>query len=168
MITITEQKIKCFSQQSYDEMIEELPFHKLSCTCGRRSDLVRHGRYNRFVKVSARMESIKVLRVLCKSCGKTHALLPEWIVPFSSVLLKDHIEIIKTHLSGESIKPVMAENPMIDESNIRYIVKQFRRHWLQRLATCRISLDKHIIHACFQTFSRQFMQIKCTPNLLFS
>lgn len=148
-------------------MIETLPFHKLSCTCGRRGDLIKHGRYSRCVKASSESEPIKILRVLCKSCGKTHALLPEWLVPYSSILLKDHLDILNAYLAGKSIKPIMEANPLIDESAIGYIIKQFRRHWQQRLAAFRIPLDKNIVHACFQTFARQLMQIKCTPNLLF-
>ena len=95
-------------------------------------------------------------------------MLPQWLVPYSSVLLKDHIAILQAHLSGRSSQPIMEENPVIDESTIGYIIRQFKRHWLQRLLTYKIPLDKNIISACFQTFGRQLMQIKCTPNLLFS
>lgn len=168
MITISETKIKSFSQSSYDEMIEDLPFHKLLCTCGRKGDLIKHGRYTRYMKVSLRSEPLKILRVLCKSCGKTHAILPKWLVPYSTVLLKHQLDIISAYLAGTSTKPIMAEHPVIDESEIGHIKKRFRKHWMQRLASYDIPIDSNIIFACFHIFGRQIMQIKCTPNLLFS
>lgn len=168
MITISKTKIKSFSQTSYDDMIEALPFHKLLCTCGRKGDLIKHGRYTRYIKVSLSSEPIKILRVLCKSCGKTHAILPEWLVPYSTVLLKHQLDIIKAYLTGKSTKPIMTEHPIIDESAIGHIIRRFKRHWMQRLASYNIPVDSNIIFACFQTFGRQLMQIKCTPNILFS
>jgi len=168
MITISTKKIKSFFQKTYDNMVENLPFHKLTCTCGRSGEMIRHGRYSRSIKSSTGIESIRILRVRCKSCGKTHALLPEWLVPYSSVLLKDHLEILKAYLAGKSVKPIMEVTPLIDESTVGYIVKQFKRHWQQRLAAFKIPIDENIVCACFQAFGRQFMQIKCTLNLLFS
>ena len=61
----------------------------------------------------------------------------------------------------------MAKQPVIDESAIGYIIRQFKRHWLSRLTAFQIPLDKNIVPACFRVFGRQLMQIKCTPNLLF-
>ena len=101
MITISQSKIKSvtqtaqgesITQAAYNEIIQRLAFHKLSCTCGRHGDLVRHGYYNRSVKAALRSWVIRILRVRCKSCGKTHALLPESLVPYSSVTLKVHVE----------------------------------------------------------------------------
>ena len=177
MITISQSKIKSvtqtaqgesITQAAYNEIIQRLAFHKLSCTCGRHGDLVRHGYYNRSVKTALSSRAIRILRVRCKSCGKTHALLPESLVPYSSVTLKVHVEILRAFIAGQSTRPIMEANPIIDESTIGYITRQFKRHWLPRLASFKIPLDKNIVPACFRTFGRQFMQIKCTPNLLFS
>lgn len=168
MITISNPKINTFTQAAYDELIEQLPFHQLACTCGRRGELIRHGYYTRRVKVTLGAEPLRILRVLCKCCGKTHALAPDWLVPYSSVLLKDQIRILQAHLAGQSTKPIMAEQPVLDESAIGYIIRQFKRHWRERLAAFSIKLDHNIVCACFEAFGRQLMQIKCTPNRLFS
>lgn len=177
MITISKLKSKSVRQTAhdesitqavYDEIIQRLAFHKLSCICGCHGDFVRHGYYNRSVKAALRSRVIRILRVRCKSCGKTHALLPECLVPYSSVPLKVHVEILRAFMAGQSTQPIMEATPIIDESTIGYIIRQFKRHWLPRLASFQIPLDKNIVPACFRTFGRQFMQIKCTPNLLFS
>ena len=171
MITIYLPKSNQFPQEdhqrAYDELIDQIPFHQLRCTCGRCGDLIRHGYYTRKIKVSLGYQRLKINRVICKACNKTHALTPDWLIPYSSILLKDQVQILQAHLAGESMEPIMAEQPVIDESAIGYIIRQFKRHWLPRLTAFQIPLDKNIVPACFRAFGRQLMQIKCTPNLLF-
>lgn len=176
MITIFLKKNKtfshnsdhCYSQDDYDRMIEHVSFHRLSCTCGRKSNLVKHGYYKRSIKSSMTSEKIKFLRVKCTSCGKTHAILPEWVVPYSQIPFQDHLNIIRAHLSAGSFKGIMQAKPCIDESNIQYLVRQFKKHWKERLTAFKIPLSEGLCEKCFRIFGRQFMQIKCTPNILFS
>ena len=63
------------------------------------------------------------------------------------------------------------KNPELDTWHIVYIIKQYLNHWKARLRSNLISLSLHIkqlVHACFKHHGRQFMQIKCTPNSLFT
>lgn len=154
-------------QQYYDDLIEWLSFHQLCCPCGRCGDLIRHGYYTRKIKTFMGTMKIRILRVICKACGKTHALIPDWVVPYSSVLLQDQVQILQAHLNGESMEPIMEQHLAIDESAIGYIIRQFKRHWQARLEAFGIPLDKNIVLGCFRAFGRQFMQIKKTPNVLF-
>ncbi|HAS73984.1 MAG TPA: hypothetical protein DCS67_07560 [Clostridiales bacterium UBA8960] len=57
----------------------------------------------------------------------------------------------------------------MDESNIRYVIRQYLCHWLERLLSVSLSLcsTKDLVDLCFSNFKRQFMQIKRTPNILF-
>jgi len=167
MITISIIKCNSFSQISYNHMIEQLPVHKLSCTCGQKGHLIKHGYYTRSIKVSGHLVALNILRLRCKSCNKTQSLLPDWIVPYSRILFKDHLKIIKTYLDKQSFEPIMVENILIDESNIKYILKIFKKHWKERLSSYRITLDHQLILLCFKYFSRQFMQIKNTSNIFF-
>ena len=64
---------------------------------------------------------------------------------------------------------LLNRNPSIDESNCRYIIRCFLRHWKQRLLSEKITLSNKaaLCRGCFSAFARQFMQIHCTPNILF-
>lgn len=169
MITISSNKIKCFSQNSYNIMIQNLPYHRLSCTCSQKGCLIKHGYYKRFIKVYGKLCELKILRLICKSCGKTQAILPNWIVPYSQILLKDFIAVIQTYLKKLSFETIMIKNLLIDESNIRYIICQFNLHWKERLAVFKIPLEHPITTIMsFRKYNRQFMQIKSTSNILFS
>lgn len=168
MITIILDKIKSFSQNNYNEFIDDLPFHRISCTCKQKGCLVKHGYYNRSIKSTDGLLRLSILRVRCKSCGKTHAILPSWIVPYSRILYRDQVSIIHSFLNRLSFEPIMISNLLIDENNIRYIIHQYLAHWKERIASFGGVVHVSVMKSCFKHFSRQFMQIKCTPNILFS
>ena len=167
MITIFIEKSNSFSQKTYNLMINRIPFHKLECTCGHRGCLIKHPYYTRSVKVSGNLVKLRALRLLCKSCKKTHSILPDWVVPYSRILFKDHLNIIRAYQNKQSIEPIMVENILIDESNVKYILKMFKMHWNEKLASYRILLSNQLTLLCFKYYSRPFMQIKRTANILF-
>lgn len=170
MITIISDKINTLNQISYNNFLQNIEMHQLSCSCGLSGCLIKHGYYTRSIKTSHGVIKLSILRVKCKHCGKTHAIFPVLIVPYSSVLLNIHLSIITAYITKSSFEPIMMANEYIDESNIKYIIRQFLRRWKERIASFRFSvfdsLDT-ISKQCLNTFKRQFMQIKCTTNILF-
>ncbi|MCK9218254.1 MAG: DUF6431 domain-containing protein [Firmicutes bacterium] len=170
MITITSDKINTFSQISYNEFLGTINFHQLSCSCGLTGSLIRHGTYRRSIKTPDGILRICILRLKCKHCGRTHAIFPKLIVPYSQMLLTDHISIIKAYIAKTPFEIIMVTNEYIDESNIRYIIGQYLRHWKERIAAFVFSIKNDIrtlSEKCLCTFKKQLMQIKCTPNILF-
>lgn len=167
MITIFIDKHNIFSKRSYDDLLDSLPFHQLECTCGVKGLLIKHGFYTRYIKLSSTMVELKILRLYCKSCHATHALLPSSIVPYSQVSLEDHLLIIECFLENKKYDYIMLRNFLIDENNIRYIIKNFNKYWRERLRSYKINLNFMLVDNCFVHFKRQFMQIKCTSNILF-
>lgn len=168
IISNLNQKIKSLTQKSYDKFIKNIDFYKLTCSCGRSGQLVKHGYYKRNVKNNDGKATLTILRVKCKCCGKTHAVFPECIVPYSQILLSDYISIINAYNTKSSFEPIMIANEFIDESNINYIIKQYLEHWKELIISFKISLDLSISKQCLKIFNKQFMQIKCIPNILFS
>ncbi|ETI90355.1 MAG: hypothetical protein Q607_CBUC00057G0047 [Clostridium butyricum DORA_1] len=168
MITHLKIKIKSITQKNYNEFIENMDIHALTCSCGMSGQLIKHAYYDRHIKTPNGIITLKILRVKCKCCNKTHAIFPECIVPYSQVLLNDHVSIIKAYNNGSSFNSIMLSNEFIDESNISYIIKQYLKYWKELIISFRISLDLSISKQCLSRFKRQFMQIKCTPNIIFS
>lgn len=170
MITITAYKIKSFSQKSYDEFIKSIDIGRMTCSCGLSGQLIKHAYYSRLVKTPDGIITLRILRVKCKHCGRTHAIFPEAIVPYSQILINDHLSIIKAYNTGTSFESIMMSNEYIDESNIRYIIHQYLRHWKEHIAAFGLSLTDSVhalVTKCLKTVKRQFMQIKCITNVLF-
>jgi hypothetical protein len=168
MITIKTKKINTLNQNTYDSFINSLDFNRLSCSCGHSGCLTKHAYYTRSIKAdSDALVAISVLRVKCSHCGRTHAIVPCLIVPYSQISVIDQLNIINTHLSGKSMNSIMNEKCLIDENCIRRTIVRFKKFFKERLTAFSISLNQDItklIESCFKHFSCQFMQIKCICN----
>ena len=169
MITLFVEENNPLTPNFYNNLINSLQFHQLTCPCGHSGCLSIHGYYKRSLKTPVGKLAFRICRVICSCCHHTHALLPSSVVPYSQVSMEEHVEIISCHESRERWNTPMDHNPYIDESNCRYIIRSFLKHWKQRLLSEKIPLSDTavLIRGCFAAFRRQFMQIHCTPNILF-
>ena len=77
----------------------------LACpVCGSKGNCVPHGSYKRVLidvehgKVS--YGSVEIKRVRCKSCGHTHAILPDYIVPYATYSLLFILRVLAAHVLG--------------------------------------------------------------------
>lgn len=172
MITLNVPQNKKITQKSYDEILDGLAFHQLVCPCcGRAGGLTRHGRYVRGIKIEGEFIRLRILRVKCENCGKTHALLPSYIVPYTRIRLEEQLEIVRQSEGERNYKAVMNGNALIDESDIRSVIRRYRRYWKERLISFGLSIREEaetLVKGCFQYFRWQFLPIRGTPNGLFS
>lgn len=165
MITLFYENDNTFRQDTYDKIIDQVDFMTIRCpTCRHSGCLIKHARYKRTFRLPASTVTISILRVLCKECGHTHAVLLCEFVPYSQILLEDHINIIR----NDDDNSFITDNPNFDMSDIRYVRKQFVLFWKQRLLSCSLQFDDALVPGCFECFGRQFMQIKCTINMLYN
>lgn len=169
MITLFAEENKPLTPEYYNELISELQICLLPCTCGHTGGLTVHAYYKRSVKLNGDKITFRICRVKCEYCGHTHALLLSSMIPYSQISTADHVSIINNYTNNLPLDSVMNNNPAIDEGNCRYIIKSYLRHWKEKLLSEGIKLIsiQDLIKACFKAFSRQFMQIKTTSNILF-
>lgn len=157
-------------QNIYDDFICRLQLHQLSCSCGHSACLSIHAYYTRSLKVPDGDIRIRICRVRCSVCDRTHALMPAFIVPYSQTALPDQVEIIRHLRAGKhDLSDLMQRCPSIDENNIKTVIRNYLRHWKQRLLSFSIPLVpvSDLITGCFRHHKYQFMQIKKTVNVLF-
>lgn len=169
MITIEAENLNPISQDFYNNVIFSLDLALLTCTCGHTGDLIWYGSYERKIKLPEGELSLRVARVRCKSCGCTHALLLTSIVPYSQIPLDIQAAVVQCWEQNGDLSSILESHMSIDESNISFIVRNYRLHWRERLRSISDTIlsIRELIHICFSVFSRQFMQIKSTRNKLF-
>lgn len=112
-------KLKNFNinTKEYLNYIVNLEIKTITCpNCG-TCDLERHGYYKRYVIISRNKYYIRILRVRCKRCGRTHAVLPDFIIPY----LHEPIKNIQ--------KLVTSSTKDIDEGDIKLITK-IKKKWI--------------------------------------
>lgn len=149
------------SQENYDQLVSQVQIHRLSCRSGHKGSFQRYGYYRRSVRVDGEKVSLRICRVICTVCGRTHALLPDWLVPYSQIPLEDQKDIIAASERGQSPGIVLERNCLIDEREVRSLVRKYRKHWKERLAAIALSVEApELLMRCINSFSRQFMQIR--------
>lgn len=155
-------------QEFYDEEVDKIQIHKLECPyCAHKGQFIKYGTYARFIKTPFGMVQIRIQRYMCKNCGHTHALLLSSIIPYSHLLIRDALRIIRATTADE-YKEIMCDNLCIDESTISMTKYQYKKHWKERLRSAQIALDdEDLIFKCFFHYNRQFMQIRRIKNKLY-
>ena len=168
MITVQTENINTLSQKIYDSIIDRIQLHQISCSCGHSGNIKKWGRYERKVWFQSEEITLKIQRIRCAHCGRTHAFLLDILVPYSRVPLEDQRQIILSCENGEDCEPLQQSNILIENQMVFFIWRKYRRHWKQKLLAAGISLTGGLSKDCFRCYSRQFMQIRSTPNLFFS
>ena len=149
------------------DIVFSLPLDRMECTCGESGSLIFYGFYKRSVKYYGTVLILRIQRVRCRKCGKTHAILLSSLVPYSQISTQDQQQIIIDASTTGSCSNVMDCNPLIDENNARHILRRFRRYWQERIRSLGLLVTDELVRPCFSHFSRQFMQIRRIPNALF-
>ena len=73
-INIVKREIKKYE--------EEYNYGYIECPCCESDELIGYGSYERNVIVYNKYFKIKIKRVRCKNCGRTHALIPYFLIPY--------------------------------------------------------------------------------------
>lgn len=154
---------KTITPEKYNDVTAKLELHYIHCNCGHAGCLVRHGYYSRKLKTSRGTYIFKILRVKCKECGRTHAILPELIVPYSQLPVDSQHEMLLHSLGSEALEYLLSQNPDITESDVLRVRARFRKYWRERLAAAFTDLNAALtvlLDRCYKCFFRQFMQVR--------
>ena len=88
MIILYSEKINTNFKEKIQIYLNTVNFCNLECPNCHSHDLIRWGYYERNViffsddEITIENKLLKIQRVKCKSCNKTHALLPFGIIPY--------------------------------------------------------------------------------------
>ena len=143
-------KKNLINQATYDDYIHSLTLSDIPCPyCNQVHSLIHHANYTRSIKVLTHKVQLSIHRVLCTKCRTTHALLPSFIVPYSQIDTSTMISIV-FHQDHHS---VLENNPLLELSNIRYILKQYNLQFKSFLSSFSseplIVIIQHCFYLCF-------------------
>ena len=141
----------------YKELIKSIDIHNIKCeSCGSDSSFIFYGTYTRKYKTKDGMVKIKIQRIKCKNCNRTHAIIPKELIPYSQITLYDQISIILNH------KDTMNNNPLIGESNVTYIKRNYIKYSIEdKLLLIGLNIYDNlmlIINKYFNKYLKVFMQ----------
>lgn len=146
------------TQEIYDTLIELIILSALKCPCG-NVGFHGHGTYVRCVKLSAIVLHLTIRRVRCPECGKTHALIPDCLIPWSQIPLETTILLIRAENQTE-INQIKDEQVNITDEDVHNVRIRFRKFWKERMISYGIEYDPSLTDTCVSLFGKQFMQIR--------
>ena len=112
-INIVKREIKRYE--------EECNYGYIECPCCGSDKLTFHGSYERNVIVYSEYFKIKIKRVMCKECGKTHALIPYFLIPY--------YQHEKTFIYRVCIEKILKETGVCKLSSKVEISRQLLYQW---------------------------------------
>jgi hypothetical protein len=128
-----------FLKAMMDFSFDKLPFLVLPCAnCGAKKPTWNyHDSYSRslisFEKNDVVINEIEITRIICSSCERTHAILPEIIVPHNSYSLLFILSVLKEYFLKQQTVSFLCEKYQITPSMLYRWKKLFLLHkqlWL--------------------------------------
>lgn len=92
--------------------------------------------------------TIKIKRLKCSECGKTHAVIPTFLIPYKQHTIETVNEILKEKIVEEKT------NREIEEST--GVTRQLLRKWLKELMQ-KIKEEKGIIEKYYREYKEIYM-----------
>jgi hypothetical protein len=122
--------------------------------CG--SNTVFHDCYDRHIHIDEKVEWIVIQRVICVGCGKTHAILPDFIKPYKHYSAADIEFTLRDIEDGSTPEQVEATASV---STIRRWFSEFQKKSRQAFGALRALLSK--------IFDKAINEIKLTGLNIF-
>lgn len=158
MVLISFPKIKSLNQFHYDLSISSIKndlFSFVSSVFGPDESIIFFGSYTRsFILDDSSKVYIAIQRIYCVHSGKTHALIPSCLVPYSTIPLSFQIDIINAE---DSDLDKLSITYNLDLSAIRYIRNRFILYWHQFYDLLDLSLSS-LTSIVFSSTHKQFLQ----------
>lgn len=137
----------------YLKFIDNVEMSSFTCPNCSNNNFERHGYYKRYIIVNDVKKQIIVLRIRCKCCGRTHAVLPPFIVPYLHTPIKELQTILVSIDNGEKLDV---------EPHVKKTFRRVYRSWIQKLLSIGCCLKdelNHLIKKASFHFRLCFMQI---------
>lgn len=99
---LSTKKLENRINEIYGEAINSIDFNKVVChKCRAIGNYEIKGYYHRYIIINNYKLKINILRIKCKNCGRTHAILFLDFVPYYQLSAKDSKVIIENDFKDE-------------------------------------------------------------------
>ena len=153
----------------FRQSLEQSPLFLLVCPyCGAKGDCKKRGSYERslvtFPDGKPLVVRLRIPRVQC-TCGKSHALLPDFIVPYLSYSLPMILRILSDYFTRRLTIRGICEKYLVSPPLIYRFKKRFLIHKKQWLGILRdmelstISFMEELLTSSYDRFHDAFLRL---------
>lgn len=154
--------LQCFKEVNENQTIQDLIQEyeeqlnrKVYCPCCKSVNVIAHGSYERNVVYhieNKKIETkIQIKRILCKECGHTHAILPDFLIPGKQHCLKFIENIMEEMTTEKSVKEIEQEYS---------ISRQLMSYWKKELIGLKGKLSSLLLVIEFAEIVHEINRIK--------
>lgn len=109
---------------------EQLNITSIKCPNCESSEYEYYGSYIRNIlyleKEKLIEKTIKIKRIRCQGCGKTHAIIPDFIIPYKQHELKLINKVLKEKMSSKKVTEI-SKNNKVSRQLINKWIKSFQK-----------------------------------------
>lgn len=139
--------------EAYNKLVVNLDVCSITCPHCKHADMVRHAYYTRYINISGEKIKLTILRIKCKTCGTTHAVLPSFVVPY----LHHPIEQLQSMI----VIGKTDETSLSQEYETK-LIRKIKKRWLQIVMSFGLELKSELfklVKRASMNIRRCFMQI---------
>lgn len=179
MIILNEKKINIFLEESLkkvekmkieqlESLIEEyeasLNYEYMECPICACNKLISYGSYKRNIGFGITFKRIRIKRVQCKNCNRTHAVIPSFIKPYFQYE-SSFIDYVMLLIKAKKIKKTKIEN-MLKLS--RYLIRKWEKRFNEHEIRLKVTFtEKDISNVFKRMLSDKFMMDYYRENRLY-
>lgn len=135
-----------------------LNFGYLTCPDCDSDELISYGTYERYVVANGVSMPITIKRVMCKHCGRTHAIIPSFLIP--------HFQHLASFINSIIILAIVKKNKNKELEARFELTRQLIKHWKLRFEEFRtrlltyknLTLKELLLEPFSSDFSRSFYE----------
>ena len=171
--------IRCSDMELYLNATKDIKVSKITCPCCKAPGQCEYiSPYKRMMISAAddtpKVQCLSIKRVKCNSCGHTHAILPDILIPYGSYSIRFILIVLTKYLQRMTSVAVFCDKWHIAVSTLYSWIHLFIDHYssfvsaLDRISSISekeiASVVDHdtFINAFFERFRFHFLQCKTT------
>lgn len=164
-------------QSYYDACLQSWDLRFISCSkCVENTLMRKNGFYRRRIETGRGTESVRIQRMRCPCCGRSDALFPFDIVPYSPIMAEEHVAIIEIYLESFHAESFFHRVSIITEAceedlslfsvpdfpTIHKLVKRYEAVWAAYAVQLHPLFDSlsSLAKFCIQKERRHFQQAR--------
>ncbi len=166
MLILNPSKINTKFQEIFKKYQKIVNYGSLICPCCKSKEYIKWGFYERgvtyFKNGKVVSEIIFIQRILCKSCKKTHALLPIGIVPYKQLTTEIFLGIFLNEITEDifSFDSIQLWKKQLRKYHVPYLSSILKTTSIFQMLNRLKKETLKILERYIQQTNQCFMQIK--------
>lgn len=139
------------------------------CPCCKGKEFVYYGSYKRYLRIKENNEitefEVKIKRVKCKTCNRTHAVIPDFIIPYKLCTVKLVNKVIYLKINNIKTNKEIEEEYEVSRQLLNKWIKEFKR--IESKVILLINNKKRLLKLITNEYYENYKEIYLMKRLIF-